>query len=125
MTRFRTVTTLSIGAALLLSSQLLPASAAQRGHSVAAVAASKVAATPLIRGVVTDQFGNHPDDVFVRATNSRGRLVASDRTYESPRPNGSEHGYFYLEVGEPGTYTLTLTKPGYEPTVFKRITVSG
>lgn len=68
---------------------------------------------PLIQGVVVDQGGRYVDDVQVMAVRPDGSVAASALTYASDRPDGPQHGYFYLAVGGPGSYTVTVTKSGY------------
>lgn len=68
---------------------------------------------PLIQGVVVDQGGRYVDDVRVLAVRPDGTVAASALSYASDRPDGPQHGYFFLAVGEPGDYTVTLAKTGY------------
>jgi hypothetical protein len=71
---------------------------------------------PRIQGVVVDQGGRHVDDVTVVAERPDGSVAASALTYASDREDGPQHGYFYLAVGGAGTYTVSLSKPGYQAT---------
>jgi len=80
---------------------------------VSGTAPRAAAHPPLVQGVVVDQFGKFVDDVEVDAVGSPGGK-ASALTYASKRDDGPQHGYFYLEVGKKGSYTLTLSKDGYE-----------
>lgn len=98
-----------------LAPHALPANAATAGSSVTAAAPAVKAKTPLIKGVVVDQFGAPVDDVKVIATDKSGKAVASALTYASVWPGGPQHGFFYLEVGDKGTFTLQLSKVGYKP----------
>lgn len=68
---------------------------------------------PLIQGVVVDQGGRYVDDVQVLAVRPDGSVAASALSYASDRPDGPQHGYFFLAVGARGTYTVTLAKDGY------------
>lgn len=119
----RATAALFTAAALLITPQVLPASAAP-SHSVRAAAPSAVSPVPLIQGVVADQFGENVDGVTVRATKG-ATTVASAETYASKWASGPQHGYFYLEVGKPGTYTVTLSKKGYETVKYTGIEVTG
>ncbi|WP_243056229.1 Ig-like domain repeat protein [Nocardioides sp. SR21] len=119
----RVTAALFTGAALLLAPQVLPASAAPSHTAVSVAKASKVSPAPLIQGVVADQFGNNVDGVTVRATQG-STAVASAETYASAWASGPQHGYFYLEVGKPGTYTVTLSKKGYETVKYSGIEVT-
>lgn len=105
--------------ALLVAPQVLPASAAPDRSAAATVARAGQA---LIQGVVVDQFGEYVDDVKVQATRADGTPVASALSYASKREDGPQHGYFYLEVSR-GTYTLKLTREGYQPLVLKDVEV--
>lgn len=105
-------TVLLLGA-LALAPAAQPSQAASGTH-VGAVQASRAGAPPLIRGVVVDQFGHYVDDVDVEAVRANGNVAASSLTYASNWASGPQHGFFYLEVGKLGTYTLTLAKKGFE-----------
>jgi len=94
--------------------------AAQR-HDVAAPSL-RVAAGPLIQGVVASTSGRYLDDVDVRAV-ADGERASSDLTYASNRPDGPQHGYFFLTV-DPGTYDVVLSKPGYESQTIQDVTVT-
>jgi hypothetical protein len=120
----RVIAALFTGAALLLAPQVLPASASTSHTAVHAAKPTKPSPAPLIQGVVADQFGNNVDDVTVRATKGN-TAVASAVTYASKWVSGPQHGYFYLEVGKPGTYTVTLSKKGYETVKYSGIEVTG
>lgn len=120
----RVTAALFTGAALLLAPQVLPASASTTHTAVHAAKPTKPSPAPLIQGVVADQFGDHVDDVTVRATKG-ATAVASAVTYASAWASGPQHGYFFLEVGKPGTYTVTLSKKGYETVTYTRIQVTG
>lgn len=122
MTWPRTTTALLAAVALLMTPQVLPASASTT-HTVRAAKPTKVSPVPLIQGVVADQFGTNVDDVTVRATQGSAD-VASAVTYASAWASGPQHGYFYLEVGKPGTYTVTLSKKGYETVKYSGIEVT-
>jgi len=117
MTWFRNTAALAAAAALMLTPQLLPAASTAQGASVVAAAASRIAPKPLIQGVVTDQFGRYVDGVVVQATREDGTPAATAETYASRWADGPQHGYFFVEA-RPGTYTLTLSKPGYETAVY-------
>ncbi|GAA4362496.1 carboxypeptidase-like regulatory domain-containing protein [Nocardioides caricicola] len=121
MSWLRTTAALLTGAVLLVP-QVLPASASTTHSALPAAPAAKVSPVPLVQGVVADQFGNFVDGVMVRATKG-GTAVASAETYASKRASGPQHGYFFLEVGKPGTYTVTLSKKGYETVTFSGIEV--
>jgi hypothetical protein len=79
---------------------------------------------PLVQGVVADQFGHFVDDVDVEAVDANGEVAASSLTYASEREDGPQHGYFYLEVGRKGTYTLTLTRDGYKDATVEDVVVT-
>jgi hypothetical protein len=79
----------------------------------ALAAPAEAAVRPRIQGVVLDQGGRYVDDVTVVAERPDGSVAASALTYASDREDGPQHGYFYLAVGEAGTYTVSLSKPGY------------
>lgn len=121
MSWFRNVAALAAGTAVVLTPHVLPASASTTHSAVVVAAPSKVASGPMIQGVVTDQFGNYVDDVEVRATRADGTPAASAQTYASRWPEGRQHGYCYLEVGKAGTYTLTLSKKGYETVEYEAV----
>ncbi len=100
---------LPLAAAGLVASGTSPTAAAQ-AHL------APLAATPgtyLIQGVVADAARHYLDDVSVEAVRD-GRVVASDLTYASPRDGGPQHGYFFLEVRDTGSYTVTLRRAGYK-----------
>ena len=125
MSWFRNISALFAGAALVLTPHLLsPSVATSHSASSVAVAPAKAATEPLVQGVVTDQFGNFVDGVTVRATRSGGAAAASSETYASVWADGPQHGYFYLEVGQTGTYTLTLSKKGYETVEYDGVMVT-
>lgn len=111
MSRRRIAAVLASLGALLIAPHALPAQAA--GSPDRAAAPSRVAAKPQILGVVHDQAGNLVDDVAVQATKGDGQIVASAITYEFDGDGGPQHGFFRLEVTK-GTYTLTLSKEGYQ-----------
>ena len=71
---------------------------------------------PLLQGVVVDQGGRYVDDVRVLAVRPDGSVAASDLSYASARPDGPQHGYFFLAVVDPGTYTVKLAKSAYVAT---------
>lgn len=74
----------------------------------------------LVQGVVTVARGQGQDDVVVVAYKGN-RAVASAITYASQRPNGPQHGYFFLNL-DAGDYELRFWKRGvFDDT--KRITV--
>jgi hypothetical protein len=125
MTWLRNLAALAAGAALLLTPHLLsPSAATSHSATSVAVAPARAATEPLVQGVVTDQFGNFVDGVTVRATRSGGAAAASAETYASVWADGPQHGYFYLEVGRTGTYTLTLAKNGYETVEYDEVMVT-
>lgn len=117
MTWFRNTAALAAGAALMLAPQVLPAASTAQSASVVAAASSRVTSKPLIQGVVTDQFGRYVDGVVVQATREDGTPAAAAETYASRWADGPQHGYFFVEAPG-GTYTLTLSKPGYETAVY-------
>jgi hypothetical protein len=92
--------------------------------SQAAAAASHAAPSPLVKGVVVDQFGSYLDGVKVQATDKKGKPVASALTYASRWESGPQHGFFFVEVGAKGTYDLTLSKTGYETRTISSVVVS-
>lgn len=104
-------TVLLLGA-LALAPVAQPSQAATGTHA-GAVQASRAGAPPLIRGVVADQFGHYVDDVDVQAVRANGNVAASSLTYASNWKSGPQHGFFYLEVGKLGTYSLTFSKSGF------------
>jgi len=114
MSWFRPFVAFAAGVTLLVTPHIPPASAATNAGSVRAVAAAELAPAPLIQGVVTDQFGRYVDDVKVQATRADGTRAATSLSYASARADGPQHGYFFLEVGRVGRYTVTLSKDGYE-----------
>lgn len=81
--------------------------------SGSAAAPSRVQIRPLIQGLVVDPQGHFLDNVSVAAIRANDHSAASALTYASIRESGPQHGYFYLEVGSKGDFTLTLSKPGY------------
>ena len=121
MSRRRIATLLASCGVLLAAPHALPAQAAPSHDRAAAPSAVEV--HPLIQGVVVDQDGNPVDDVMVQATKADGTPQASDETYASQRADGPQHGYFYLEVTK-GTYTLTLSKKGYQTVEYDAGTIS-
>lgn len=114
---------LAAAGAVLAAPHLLPANAAPAPDPVRAV----VAAThrpPLIEGVVTDQLGREVDDVSVEATRGHAATPsASALTYASDQEGGPQHGYFFLEVGKKGSYTVTLSKRGYRTETYGPIRI--
>jgi hypothetical protein len=124
MSWFRNLAALAAAAALMLTPHLLPATAATSHGVSAPVAASKAAARPLVQGVVTDQFGRYVDGVQVRATRADGTAAASAESYASAWADGPQHGYFFLEVGKVGTYTVTLSKKGYKTVEYAKVVVT-
>lgn len=102
------VTGLALAALALAPTAQASQAASHSAHGVGRAAA----APPIIQGVVTDQFGHKVDDVEVDAVRANGNPAASALTY-SNRNNGQPHGYFHLEVGGKGSFTLTLSKDGY------------
>jgi hypothetical protein len=94
--------------------------AAQR-HDVAAPT-QRVAAGPLIQGVVVSTAGRYLDNVDVRAV-SDGHNAASSLTYASSRADGPQHGYFYLSVPR-GTYDVVLSRSGYESRTISDVSVT-
>lgn len=96
-------------AAALIAPQALPAAASPASR----VATAERAGQALIQGVIVDQAGRYVDDVEVQATKDDGTPAASALTYASDREDGPQHGYFFLEVTR-GTYTLTLSRDGYQ-----------
>ena len=79
---------------------------------------------PVIEGVVTDQFGRFVDDVDVLATRgSREVPAASALTYASDTDAAPQHGYFFVEVGQKGQFTVTLSKPGYHTVVLEQVRI--
>lgn len=123
MSWLRSTAALAVGAALVLTPQVLPASASTKDTAVAVAKPSRPSPAPLVQGVVADQFGNFVDGVMVKATKG-ATAVASAETYASAWASGPQHGYFYLEVGKPGTYTITLAKKGYETVKYTGIEVA-
>ncbi|GAA2148568.1 hypothetical protein GCM10009844_27110 [Nocardioides koreensis] len=97
---------------------------ANPAYDVSGTAPRAAARPPLIQGVVVDQLGHAVDDVDVRAIDSNGDPAASALTYASSRVDGPQHGYFYLEVGAVGSYTLRLKKPGYVSATVESVQVS-
>ena len=122
MSRRRTAALLASAAlALVVVPHALPAQGAPSHDR--AVAPSRVAASPLIQGVVVDQDGKPVDDVDVQALEVDGtEPAASALTYASEWPDGPQHGYFYVEVPR-GSYTLTLAKRGYRTVEYDAGTV--
>lgn len=108
----------SLAAALalpLVVSGVLLAGSSQTANAArhdAAAPSQRVAAGPLIQGVVADASGHFLDDVDVRAVGDSG-AAASALTYASDRAAGPQHGYFYLAVGHGGSYDVTFSKAGY------------
>jgi len=123
MSWLRSTAALFAGAALLLTPQVLPASASTTHTALAVAKPSQARPVPLVQGVVADQFGRNVDGVTVRATRG-STAVASAETYASKWASGPQHGYFFVEVGKPGTYTLTLSKSGYETVKYTGIEVT-
>lgn len=111
--------------ALGLVPAVSPSQAAGTGTRPGVSAAARVAvAPPLIQGLAVDQNGRYVDDVSVQATDDQGRPAASAITYASGRDDGPQHGYFYLEVGSRGSYTLTLSRNGYATTTYGPVDVT-
>jgi hypothetical protein len=77
---------------------------------------------PRIQGTAVDQQGNLLDDVQVEAT-AAGGVVASALTYANQNADGPQHGYFWLDVHRAGTYTVSLSKPGYTEVVLTGLEV--
>lgn len=122
MSRRRTTAALLAAAlTVLVAPHALPAQAA--GTHDRAAAPSRVVAHPLIQGVVVDQDGDPVDDVEVQATKDDGTEQASALTYASDRPDGPQHGYFFLDVTK-GTFTLTLAKDGYRTVEYDAGTIT-
>lgn len=109
--------------ALALAPAAQPSQAAS-GGAVGAHQVSRAAAPPLIRGVVSDQFGHYVDNVDVEAVRANGNVAASSLTYASSWDSGPQHGFFYLEVGKKGTYTLTLSKDGFVPRTLESVEIT-
>ncbi len=99
---------LPLAAAGLVATGVSPTAAVQ-AHLAPQAATT---GTYLIQGVVADTSGHYLDDVSVEAI-SDGKVVASALTYASPRDDGPQHGYFFLEVRATGSYTVTLSRAGY------------
>lgn len=121
MSWLRNVLALFATAALLFAPHLLPASIATQSTSYP-VATAKVA-KPLVQGVVVDQFGRYVDGVQVRVTLPNGKPVAAAESYASEWEDGPQHGYFFAETGR-GTFTVTLSKSGYETVEYDDIEVT-
>ncbi len=100
------------------------ATVADPAFSVSGTAPRAAAHPPLVQGLVVDQLGHFVDDVDVRAIRSNGDPAASALTYASDRADGPQHGYFYLEVGAKGTYTLRLKKAGYVTTAVEEVEIT-
>ncbi|MFC4783188.1 Ig-like domain repeat protein [Nocardioides sp. MAHUQ-72] len=69
---------------------------------------------PLVQGLVVDQQGRFLNNAVVEAVRKDGSVAATALTYASTREDGPQNGYFYLEVGKRGVYTLTISKAGYQ-----------
>ncbi|MCW2763246.1 MAG: hypothetical protein JWR85_3447 [Marmoricola sp.] len=84
------------------------------------VAPGRAQIRPLIQGVVVDKSGHFLDNVDVAALRANGNPepAASMLTYASMREDGPQHGYFFLDVGKKGDFTLTLSKKGYVTRTF-------
>lgn len=98
--------------ALALAPTAQPSQAADSSGLRAGTVARAVV-RPLIQGLVVDQQDHYLDNVNVEAVRDNLNIAASSFTYASQWPDGPQHGYFYLEVGSKGTFTLTLSKSGY------------
>ncbi len=102
--------------ALALAPMMQPSQAAgsfSGEASTSSLARLAVGTPPLIQGLVVDQTGHFLNNVDVAAVRASGVVAASSLTYASTRADGPQNGYFYLEVGKKGTYTLTLSRTGY------------
>lgn len=125
-----TTRSLATGLAVALTTAGLVSAGTSVGSAATSGTAPLVEGTgsALVQGVAVDQTGRFVDDVLVEARNLKGNIKASDFTYALP-DNENSHGYFALHVGR-GTYTLTLSKDGYETveieagTVGRRGTIS-
>ncbi len=106
---------------LLLPALLVPATASAHDDDHDDVPAV-VERAGLIQGVAVDSSGRGIDDLAVQALDARtGEPVASALTYASARPDGVQHGYFYLHV-DPGTYDVVLVKRGYDAGLLAGVT---
>jgi hypothetical protein len=110
-------TVLVLGA-LALAPTAQPSQAADASASSRTASVARAVVRPLVQGLVVDQSGRYLDDVNVEALRANGNIAASSLTYASTRHDGPQHGYFYLEVGGPGDYTLRLAKKGYVTRTF-------
>jgi hypothetical protein len=104
-------TVLVLGA-LALAPTAQPSQAADLSASSRTESVARAVVRPLIQGLVIDKSGHYLDDVNVEAIRANGNTAASSLTYASQRDD-VQHGYFYLEVGGKGDFTLTLSKDGY------------
>lgn len=120
----RTVVAAVTAAGLCAVPLAMSADAAPSSHVVAA-APSAAAKVPLVKGVVVDQLGSYVDGVKVQALDKKGKPVASALTYASQWPKGPQHGFFFVEVGEKGGYSLTLSKNGYQTRTINNVEVTG
>jgi hypothetical protein len=110
-------TAIAIGG-LLLTPQVLPASATTPGSadgvaSVALAAAQPPEGKAWLVGVVTDQAGHTLDGVNVEAWPTdpgATEPIASSLTYDSIRNDG-QHGFFNLEVPIHSTYLIVISRP--------------
>ena len=126
MSRRRTAVALAAAAAsFLIAPHVSPAAARPVADGPVQIALGAAAhEPPLIEGVVADQFGRFVDDVEVVATRgSRQVPAASALTYASDTDGGPQHGYFFLEVGRKGKFTVTLSKPGYRTVVLEQVRI--
>ncbi|MBZ5739222.1 Ig-like domain repeat protein [Nocardioides mangrovi] len=110
----RTVVAAVAAAGLCVVPFAMSADAATSHPQATAAAPHAAASSPLIKGVVVDQSGKAIDDVKVQALDKKGKPVASALTYASQWASGPQHGFFFVEVGAKGTYSLTLSKSGYD-----------
>lgn len=102
--------------ALALAPTMQPSQAAGSfsGEAPApSLSSGAVGTPPLIQGLVVDRAGHFLNNVEVVAVRASGVVAASALTYASNWADGPQNGYFYLEVGKTGTYTLTLSRTGY------------
>jgi hypothetical protein len=114
----RALAALAAAGGLLLTSHVLPASAAPAtGGDAAAAPAGLRVGPPVGRawlvGVVTDQAGHPLDGVNVEAWSTDPAAtapVASGLTYESTRNDG-QHGFFNLEVPIHADYVVVFSRP--------------
>jgi hypothetical protein len=98
---------------LALAPTAQPSQAADPSGSSSAGTAHRVQVRPLIQGLVADPQGHYLDGVEVEAVRANGNIAATNETYASVREDGPQHGYFYLEIGGKGDFSLRLSKAGY------------